>query len=132
MKNLDPFFKKRPEIVLAYLFGSRARGTQRPRSDTDLGVLLEKGFDQKRYLDFRLELLKDLDHFLGVENIDLVILNGAPPLLKFQVAKYGKIMFQRKGTSDVTFRARAFMEYMDIKPMLDFFTKDALRKIRGA
>lgn len=132
MKTLGAFFAGKSEIALAYLFGSKARGTQRPSSDTDLAVLLQEGFLQKDSLHYKLGLLSDLKDVLGVENVDLVVLNGAPPLLKFQVAKHGKLLYRAKGVSDVSFRARAFMEYMDIKPMLDFFTKDALKKIRGA
>ena len=113
------------------MFGSRAGGKPRPSSDTDLAILLDNGFARKDSLAYKLELLRALKVVLGIENVDLVLLNEAPPLLKFQVAKHGKLLYRAENASDVSFRARAFMEYMDIKPMLDFFTKDALKKIRG-
>ena len=132
MKTLETFFSGRNEIALAYLFGSKAKGTQRPSSDTDIAVLLDTGLVPEHLLDYKLQMLRDLTGVLHSDDVDLVILNDAPPLLKFQVAKHGKLLYRAKNFSDVSFRARAFMEYLDIKPMLDFFTKDAVRKIRGA
>lgn len=48
---LDSFFKKiapvRHQILRAYLFGSRAKGTERPDSDYDLLLVVNPSFTQE-------------------------------------------------------------------------------------
>ncbi len=47
---LTTYFAGRPEVQLARLFGSRARGTARPASDVDLAVLAAHALDaDQRY-----------------------------------------------------------------------------------
>ena len=68
-----------PDIAVAYLFGSRARGNARPNSDVDVAVLLDGGVDTHRR---QLDLMATLG-----ANVDLVILNDAPPALGYRVLR---------------------------------------------
>jgi len=132
MTSLKHLFRDRSEIALAYLFGSRAQGKAHPASDTDIAVLLDEKNDIRNTLDYRLGLLQDVKNALQTENIDLVILNNATPLLRSQVVRYGKVLYSVNAAIPIRFKARAIVEYLDVKPMLDFFTAAAVRRIKEA
>ena len=76
---------KRREIQAAYLFGSAASGRARPDSDLDVAVLLNRPILAIRSLDYRLKLMTDLGAVLRRTDVDVVILNDAPPLLAHRI-----------------------------------------------
>ena len=82
--------KNRREIIAAYIFGSRAMGKGKKASDVDIALLLD---DQEAgnfpYLEFKVALEKVLN-----KNVDLIILNQAGEILKHQIRKYGKIIYE--------------------------------------
>ena len=57
---LAQYFAALDGVVLAYLFGSHARGQAWARSDVDVAVLLEGRPDDARCLDVRLEVIGGL------------------------------------------------------------------------
>ena len=63
-----------------YVFGSVATGRVRPDSDVDVAVLLGTAIGPDRALNYRLRLMSELGSALGRSDIDVVILNHAPPL----------------------------------------------------
>jgi hypothetical protein len=103
-------------VVLAYLFGSHAEGTARPASDVDVAVLLPPGTPRDKFFDVRLNLTNDLMEVLHKNEVDVVVLNEAPPLLAHQVIKYGKVLYEEVATSPaVDFAAYTLSRYADTK-----------------
>jgi predicted nucleotidyltransferase len=107
---LTVVFEKDSMIQVAYLFGSRCKGTNVPESDIDVAVLLAELPDEM--LDYYLDLIGRLSEVLG-DNVDLVVLNAAPPLLRHQVISCGKVIYSRDERARVEFEARAEREYLD-------------------
>src|SRR5262245_8794448 len=70
---------------LAYLFGSVANGKERLDSDLDVAVLFSNEIPKERYGEIQVRLLTELVGLTHTNDVDLVILNDAPPLLSFQV-----------------------------------------------
>ncbi|WP_035268528.1 nucleotidyltransferase domain-containing protein [Desulfitibacter alkalitolerans] len=67
-------------------------------SDVDLAVLLEKDFFPSSNFEagkLKRKLIREVTGLLESSKIDLVLLNKASPLLCFQVAKTGKLLYQR-------------------------------------
>ena len=62
-----------------FLFGSRARGTQRRSSDIDIGF---SGLDEKTFLKTRDRLLTELEESIIPHRVDLVNMDTAPPEFK--------------------------------------------------
>lgn len=62
-----------------FLFGSRARGTQRRSSDFDIGF---SGLDEKTFLKTRDRLLTELEESIIPHRVDLVNMDTAPPEFK--------------------------------------------------
>jgi hypothetical protein len=109
-EDLITFFRSEKRVTVAYLFGSRARRIQTPESDVDIAVLLSE--TPKKMLQYYLHLTSKLSRIIGNE-VDLVILNDSPPLLKHQVIKYGRILYLRDEEARIAFEARAQSEYLD-------------------
>lgn len=110
----------RKEIVLAYLYGSCAKGTSRPYSDVDIAILLDKNiYVEEGPYGYRAELLAILMKVLHANRIDLTILNDAPPFLKFQVIRYGRIIFSISEVKRIDFHVKTIAKYNDVKRLLD-------------
>src|SRR4051794_4965479 len=79
----------RPEVVTAYLIGSQARGSAGPLSDVDVAILHTPGLSSRERLDLRLALASSAAAALETPEIDIVLLNGAPPLLRHRALRDG-------------------------------------------
>jgi hypothetical protein len=106
-------------ISALYLFGSSAIGKRTALSDIDIAILLPEDFPKERYFDKQLEMIAELMELLHEDDIDLIVLNEAPPLLKHRVITQGKMVFCRDEQLRNRFEAKAILEYLDFKPVLD-------------
>lgn len=109
---MERVFARYPQVQAAFLFGSRAFAKARPGSDWDLGVYLEPPEP-----DPALEILTDLVR-AGLEPVDLVVLNQAPPVLAFEVVRANKIVYRREGFCVGCYVSRVMREYWDLEPLL--------------
>jgi len=113
-----------PELKLAVLFGSTARGQARPKSDVDLGILLDPYSAQLR---FRVEA--DLGRAAG-RPVDVVLLDDAPPLLRFEIAREGVLLFQREDHLWTDFKTRAMVDWWDWAPTHRMIAVGVVRRLR--
>ncbi len=113
-----------PEVRLAVLFGSTARGEVGRRSDVDLGVsvALDASAVRRRV---EAELSRATDRPLHV-----VFLEEAPPLLRFEIAKDGVLLFQSEGDLWRSFKERAMKDWWDWAPYDRILTAAAVRRLR--
>ena len=107
--SLGDFFARQAEVKFAYLFGSAASGKAGDLSDLDLAVCLDGRLGHFR---FRLRLIEMLAKELHTEHFDLVVLNKAPIVLKYEVVKNG-IVLKEDRTRRVMFEAAVLQEYLD-------------------
>lgn len=110
-------------VEFAVLFGSAAAGRARPDSDLDIGV---GGADLP--LRARLQLAVALERALRRE-VDLVTLEGATPLLRFEVAG-GRRLWERRPGAFASFAARAVLEFDDVREILLRCGRGMLRRLR--
>lgn len=75
IQKLKFYFQARPEIALAFLFGSVARGQVGPESDVDVAVYFYETPDWATRVK---QLWEDLETQLSAP-VDLVILNNCAP-----------------------------------------------------
>ena len=100
-----------PEVELAVIFGSVARGEATRESDVDVGVKSKRSSQ---------ELLSRLEVILGravQRDVQVVSLDDSPPLLRFEIARDGKVLVQRRPHAWVDFRARAMVDWWDWAPL---------------
>jgi predicted nucleotidyltransferase len=113
-----------PEVRLAVLFGSTARGQTRKGSDVDLGLLLEPDTREARN-----HALVELERAAGRET-DVVYLNEVPPLLGFEISRDGVLIFQREDGLWNRFKEVAIQAWWDWAPYAKMFAKAAVRRLR--
>jgi predicted nucleotidyltransferase len=113
-----------PEVRLAVLFGSTARGQARKGSDVDLGLLLEPDTREAR-----LKTLMELERAAGRET-DVVYLNEVPPLLGFEISRDGILVFQREDGLWNRFKEVAIQAWWDWAPYARRLAEAAVRRLR--
>lgn len=126
---LRKYFTDKDEIIVAYLFGSAVTGKEGLKKDIDIAVLVNDE-SAERYTETYSEIYFDLIKLLNREDIDVVIVNDAPLLLRMEVLRNKKIIYERDVEKRVDFEARTIIEYLDWKPMWNFFIDDLENKIR--
>jgi predicted nucleotidyltransferase len=97
-----------PNVVAAWAFGSAQDGRVGTGSDVDIAVLMES----PPSLDERIELLSRLQDALGVEEIDLVVLNEANAIVRFEAIS-GEPLFCRDLARRAEFASLTAREYED-------------------
>ena len=107
----------RPELLEAYLFGSRARGDARSGSDTDVAVFLDP-VAVKDLTGYAAALAAELIASLRDNRVDLVVLNTAPPLLYHRVLRDGIRVLSRDLRATTTREGRALSRYCDYLPFV--------------
>lgn len=114
-----------PEVRLAVLFGSTARGKAGPRSDVDIGVLLDSDTPESRS---RVEY--EIGRAVSGREVDVVFLKKASPLLRFEIAKDGVLLFQREDHLWTSFKEKAMVDWWDWAPYSRMFAEAAVRRLR--
>ena len=104
LSRLADLFRRRG-VRLAYVFGSAARGGA--ADDVDLAVLMREGST--------LSLFADVARALETDRIDLVDLAYASPLLRFSVARDGRVLFRESAEAENEFELAAIREYRDTR-----------------
>lgn len=125
-KKLKKFFQNKKEFLFGYLFGSQAYQNTVKESDVDVALFL----DEKKCSDFsaeKLKLLPQISRFLKKE-ADVLILNSAPPFLKYVVIKEGKLIFERSQGKRIDFELKTLQEYFDFQPVLEMYHQELLAK----
>jgi predicted nucleotidyltransferase len=106
-KNGIKSIAKKHGIKLAVLFGSKAKKTAGLKNDLDIALLTKtKPSGQREY-----RMFKDFIQLLKSDNLDLVVLNFANPLIRFQVARDGKPLYEQKQGDFRRFQLRAIKDY---------------------
>lgn len=98
---------------LVYLFGSHANQTQTNFSDIDFAFLFDSKFDNHKLFNIRLDLISSLQKKIK-KDVDVIILNLAPPLLKFEAIN-GILLYKRNEKIRVEFEVKTIDEYLDTK-----------------
>lgn len=80
-------------ISVAYLFGSYARNEAKTTSDIDIAILLER-VGKELYSSYQ-KLMLGVREVLRSERFDLLLLNDAPPTLKFTIITQGYPIYFR-------------------------------------
>ncbi|RLE34893.1 MAG: nucleotidyltransferase domain-containing protein [Acidobacteria bacterium] len=111
---LDP----RAEVLEAYLFGSVATGRAQAHSDLDVAVFVDLTVAPSGGFGYRAGLTTDLMAGLGTNEVDVVVLNDAPPLLYHRVLRDGIRVLSRNLKETTVREARAVSRYCDFIPQL--------------
>jgi uncharacterized protein len=124
---LKAVLQREPRIAYALLFGSHARGAAHARSDVDVAIggltsplsPLELG-----------DLTARLEGAAG-RDVDLVVLDDAPPGLAYRVFRDGVTLLERDPRALAERKARACLDWFDWKPIEDVYVAALRSAPRG-
>jgi predicted nucleotidyltransferase len=114
----------------AYLFGSQARGSASAHSDIDVAVFVEAAALMEPGFGYDSVLGAELQQALARSDVDVVILNHAPPLLYHRVLKDGTRLLARDLAATTTREGAALSRYFDYLPQLQKI--EAAHRLRRA
>ena len=107
------------EVVSAYLFGSRVEGREHRQSDVDVAVLLRPQLGAQERFETRLMLGSRLIGVLHVNEVDVVVLNDAPPLFARRVVYDGTRVYCSDDEADHAFRRDVQLRAADLAPFIE-------------
>lgn len=128
---MAPLLAGHPEILEAYLFGSRARGDAAAHSDVDLAIYVDRGAVPETPFGYVAALITELIQALGRNDVDVVLLNDAPPLLYHRVLRDGRRLFSRDLAATTRREGDALSRYCDYVPQLRKIEAAQRRRIEG-
>lgn len=108
-------------VAAVYLFGSRARGTARPDSDVDLGVLY-RAKPSPTLLGQPFAEQVELSAAIG-KPVDVVVMNTAPADLVHRVLRDGHLLLEADRSTRIAFEVKSRNEYFDLLPILQRYRR---------
>jgi predicted nucleotidyltransferase len=130
---LERYFTERPDLGIAsvYLFGSHAEGRAHRESDVDVAVLLlwDRYPTAEERFDLRVWLGSELIPVVGCNEVDVVILNDAPPLFGRRIIYEGKRVFLGDPEADHAYVRDVQLQAADLEPWLERMQKIKLKAL---
>jgi hypothetical protein len=127
--GLGDYFSTRKDTVAAYLFGSSTGAGRRLKGDVDIAVLLGSNA-ARRPIKTQVAILRDVQNLLGRTDVDVIVLNDAPLVLRFEVLRNKKLIFERNIRKRVDFEVLSELKYFDWEPMRRFFCSDLRTNVK--
>ncbi len=106
---------KRRSVRLCYLMGSVLADRMGPLSDVDIAVLPDPS--TYHWLDTYSDIYDELCKVFRADNIDVIMLNEAPPPLRFATVRDGLLVYAMDEATRVEFVEGAIFHYHDTQPV---------------
>lgn len=138
-KRLKQFCRKN-NISLFIFFGSASKGHISKNSDLDIAI----SFSDNKKLNRNIPLFKilapleaelakifSISNFEGILEIDLVLINHASPLLKYNISQNGELFYEAEPGLYADFAVRAMKEHNDARKFYRLAKKNIEDFLRG-
>ncbi len=123
--KLTEILRTHKDIIAAILFGSEAAGNANQESDIDIALLYNRN-----NIPMPMDLLQygqELSDLMQ-QDVDIVLLNDASPIISMQAIKNGiPLIIQNQKAYDA-FEIKLITEYADLKRMREPFEKNILKR----
>ncbi|HUP01456.1 MAG TPA: nucleotidyltransferase domain-containing protein [Gemmatimonadota bacterium] len=120
--RLHPLFEER-NVLLAYLFGSLSRDEDRAPQDLDLAIL--------RRDDAVYRLRAEIADRVGSQRLDLVDLATASPVLRFEIVRTGRLVYEADSLVTERFELETIRLYRDTAHLRRSQLKHLSEKLTG-
>jgi predicted nucleotidyltransferase len=130
---VDPLrdvLEREADVHVAALFGSAATGHLAPGSDVDIYVRLRPGASWSPA--HAAAVVGALEHITRRE-VDLVVedRDSTSTLLRLEVARHGRLIFERRQGAWITLRAEAMVDHADLEPFMQRCGAGVRRRLRA-
>jgi predicted nucleotidyltransferase len=112
-ERVERVLAQTPDLIAAWVFGSAQTGRIHPNSDLDIALL----FGEKPSLGQLADLRAALQEALRFDDIDLVVLNGASPITRFEAVS-GRSVYTHDASARAGFVSLTAREYEDTMAFL--------------
>lgn len=120
-----------PDVAAAWIFGSEARGTARPDSDLDLGLVLR---DRTKTA---LDIYRDLaaiaartERLVPGRRIDVVLLEPQGPVFRHAALREGRLVYDADPERRIDFESDTYVRYFDYLPTYQIAARHAVQGLR--
>lgn len=120
---------KEKTVEAVYLFGSYAQDTASPLSDIDFAILLSTKNKQDNQ-ELRRFFINALIRIFHKNDLDVVLLNEAPPALRFNIIKNGKLLYVDNEKERIDFESQTIIDYIDTYPLRDVYNRYLFKNIK--
>jgi predicted nucleotidyltransferase len=110
LQQVEAYLRSRPDILFAYIFGSLAKGKPHPLSDVDIAIYIS---GDKHFSEIKLDILGHLIDLLETDEIDLVVLNTASPILRMEVLESKRLIVDKEPFQRHKFESMTMRQYFD-------------------
>lgn len=116
LEKLQNIFKKMPQVLAVYLYGSRVKGYDLKSSDLDVAVVVDsiEGID---YGDLYFKVSQNIKE----TEIDLRITTPQKDLVYLYEVIGGKYIYQRSKADRINFETRVLKNFYDGKHIRDIY-----------
>lgn len=127
VKALKDYFEKREDIVMAFLFGSYAKGVFHKESDVDVAIYFRPKTGYLEWEEYNLKYEEEDTIWLDIEsllkrNVDLVILNRAHSTIAQSAISGIPIVIKDRGLY-LDFMLRVTREAEDFRQTIEEYWK---------
>ena len=126
--KLEEVFRRHPEVVAVYLFGSYARREEGPLSDVDIAYLFSS--NAKEDIELDLLLCAEISKTLRTDEADCYLLNKAPLKFQYEVITTGKLIYCRDEGLRKSYEERVKREYEAHKEQFKVTKRALLEEMR--
>lgn len=128
IEKIKQFFSRKKYVIAAYLFGSLAGASYGAKKQPDIDIALFLSGDNPFTddLDAKFQLQEEVSKYLNVKesDVDILILNSAPPVIFHDVLKTGRLIYERNKAERVDHEVKKELVYYDTKYMRKIFFKE--------
>lgn len=111
--QLNKIFKEK-NVILAYIFGSAAKGKEGFLSDLDVAVFFDYKVAEKDYLNKELDIKYEIGKLSAIKRVDVITLNKINnPLLMYNIVLCGRPIFVKDQRLKAILERKALREYED-------------------
>lgn len=129
--RLEPVFSQFPEIAVAYLFGSMARGQAGPRSDVDIGlVLFGRHPTSVQHYWMIADLATRLEAFFPGRDVDVVLLEPQGAVFCHEVLLHGRAIYTAGAARRVDFESDTMVRAFDERPLAAWADRVYFRSLK--
>ncbi|MCC7398213.1 MAG: nucleotidyltransferase domain-containing protein [Planctomycetes bacterium] len=121
---MQPILAADPEVAVAWLFGSAARGTMRPDSDVDVAILFREGLAEAAREERLADLASRLAASCSPRELELVDLAAQGPVFVHRALVDGKRIVVNDDERRGTFEGESHVRYLDWKPTWDLAARE--------
>ncbi|SCX92331.1 type VII toxin-antitoxin system MntA family adenylyltransferase antitoxin [Alkaliphilus peptidifermentans] len=130
LEKLDEFLdqiNQQYPIEFAYLFGSFATEKYNKESDIDIAIMFQEKYESKREVIIKGNII-DMGMKYFQRKLDVISLNSATPLLKYEVVRKGILLKESKRRAE--FESLALREYFDFRYYAEAYNKAMIEAIK--